>query len=96
MEVVCIMMGIKPKKVGLSRLYLACRLLAALGSSSLCPALPYPDSTRRPFHSPHPIYLHPRPPHHHHHPQINDPANPSKKVDDYWTPSQVRFQCVGF
>ncbi len=28
--------------------------------------------------------------------QVNDPANPAKKIDDYWTPSQALLGEPGF
>jgi hypothetical protein len=87
MEAVCHMLGVKPKKV---RPLLRCRLDLLLPNpcchEPACGTAPSRHLTRPPALSPaiHPAL------------QVNDPANPAKKVDDFWGPAQVMLGDPGF
>jgi hypothetical protein len=97
MEAVCQMLQIKPNKVRRRR---RPRSPAARGgagrAASRCGAAPLAAGPRSPRHvtavPPHLIGTFARlPPRH----QVNDPANPSRKINDYWGPSQVGLGLAG-
>jgi hypothetical protein len=78
MEVVCMLLGVKPKKVGVS----SCMLLQSIACPCLAHLMASCSKTisihRHSFSMPCFCLLL----------QVNDPANPARKIDDYWTPSQ--------